>query len=320
PVPDKSGNKVVASWGEAVTPENWPFPFRNHLEVADSLAPSGGLDFPRAAKITGSNWPLYRGELAWLEWALVWHLINKAVEFGHELIIPPYLVNSESMFSSGQFPKFREQAYECKSDDLVLIPTSEVPLLNLFRKEILDDNDLPLRLASFTPCFRREAGTYGKEERGLIRLHQFHKTEIFAFTRPEESGAELDRMIEYAQSLLVELELPFRTTLLAAGDLAHQAACTYDIEVWLPGQNMFSEVSSISNCTDFQARRASIRFRPDKTKKPEFVHSLNGSALATSRLMVAILENYQLKDGGLEIPGVLRKYLSGKEHFAPKPA
>jgi len=317
---DKSGNVQVKAHGEARRPQEWNFKFRNHIEVAEGLEVNGGLDFPRASRMTGSNWPLYRGPLAQLEWALVSFLINKACEAGRELIIPPYAVNSQSMFSSGQFPKFRDQAYECSDDDLVLIPTSEVPLLNLYRNEILSDSDLPLRLASFTPCFRREAGTYGTEERGLIRIHQFHKVEIFSYTRPEESTEETESMRDFAEKLVEDLELPYRTMKLATGDIAQQAAFTYDIEIWLPGQNAFSEASSVSNCTDYQARRANIRYRPgDQQKsKPEFVHTLNGSALATSRVMVSILENYQEEDGGLRVPEVLKPYAGGIERINPK--
>jgi len=315
---DKSGNLLVKSFGEPKTPDEWAFPFRNHIEVAEGLAVRGGLDFPRAARMTGSNWPLYRGDLARLEWALVSFLIDMAVADGRELIIPPYAVNSESMFASGQFPKFREQAYECRDDNLVLIPTSEVPLLNLYRGEILPDEILPLRLASFTPCFRREAGTYGVEERGLIRIHQFHKVEIFSFTRPEESRKEVTRMTETAEKEVEALGLPYRTTVLATGDLAQQAAYTCDVEIWLPGQRAFSEVSSISNCTDYQARRANIRYRPKDEKKPRFVHTLNGSALATSRLMVSILEHCQDPDGGLRIPDVLQPYMSGLKRIEPR--
>ena len=314
---DKSGNVTVREYGHVRKPEEWDFPFRNHIEVGEGLAPRGGLDFPRAARMTGSNWPMYRGDLACLEWALVKFLIDRAVADGRELIIPPYAVNSRSMFSSGQFPKFREQAYECRDDDLVLIPTSEVPLLNLYGGEILPGDILPLRLASFTPCFRREAGTYGLEERGLIRIHQFHKVEIFSFTRPEESREESEKMRASAEKLVEDLGLPYRTTILSTGDLAQQSAFTYDIEAWLPGQGAFSEVSSVSNCTDYQARRANIRFRPGPKAKPQFVHTLNGSALATSRIMVSILEHYQTENGGLEIPDVLRAYMNGQEFIQP---
>lgn len=316
--PDKSGNVEIGTFGEFKNPDDWDFPFKNHMEVANGLSPSGGLDFERASKMTGSNWPMYRGDLARLEWALVMYFIDRATSDGRELIIPPYLVNSDSMFSSGQFPKFRDQAYECKDDDLVLIPTSEVPLLNLYRDEILPDEILPLRLTSFTPCFRREAGTYGTEERGLIRIHQFHKVEVFSFTRPEESNDELEILSKYAEKIIESLELPFKVMRLATGDLAQQSAITYDIEAWLPGQNAFSEVSSVSNCTDYQARRANIRYRPKDGKKPEFVHSLNGSALATSRTMVSILEHYQESDGGLRIPNVLKPYMQGQDRIEPR--
>jgi seryl-tRNA synthetase len=319
--PDKSGNVIHRTSGVPRDPEDWDFEFHNHMEVAAGLGSEGGLDFTRASRMTGSNWPCYRGRLACLEWALVSYFIDRAVESGRELIIPPYLVNSESMFSSGQFPKFREQAYECSDDDLVLIPTSEVPLLNLYRGEMLPGDSLPLRLASFTPCFRREAGTYGTEERGLIRMHQFHKVEIFSYTHPDQSRDELESMKDYAEQIVESLGVPFQTTILATGDLAQQAAFTYDIEAWLPGQKAFSEVSSVSNCTDYQARRANIRFRPsgEKKAKPEFVHTLNGSALATSRIMVSILEHYQEPDGGLKVPDVLKPYMKGLERIDPVP-
>ncbi len=316
-VADKSGNKVIREWGEAKLPKDWDFQFRNHLEVAEGLGQNGGLDFPTAAKMTGANWAMYRGDLAHLEWALVKFLIDRTRDDDRELIIPPYAVNAASMYASGQFPKFRDQAYECRDDDLVLLPTSEVALLNMYRDEILPDKALPIRLASFTPCFRREAGTYGEKERGLIRIHQFHKVEIFTFTRPDEGQAELEAMTNFAEKLVQDLGLPYRISLLAAGDLAHQAACTYDIEVWLPGQEIFSEVSSVSNCSDYQARRAKIRYRPEGQNKTEFVYTLNGSALATSRIMVSILENYQTSDGGLAIPDVLQPYVGGRELIEP---
>jgi len=309
---DKSGNVVVKEHGEVKKSENWGFEFKNHIEVAESLSENGGLDFARGAKMTGNNWPVYRGDLARLEWALVSFFIDRAVEDGRELIIPPFLVNSQSMFSSGQFPKFRDQAFECGDDDLVLIPTSEVPLLNLYRDEILDDKSLPLRLASFTPCFRREAGTYGYDERGLVRVHQFNKVEIFTYLRPGESSAEVEAMTKYSEGIVEALELPYRTTVLATGDLAQQAAYTVDIEVWLPGQDKFSEVSSVSDCTDYQARRANIRYRPDVKSKPEFLHTLNGSALATSRVMVSILEHYQLDGGGISVPTILQPYMNNQ--------
>jgi seryl-tRNA synthetase len=315
-VPGKAGNQVVKTWGTFVKEADWPFPFHNHLEVGKKIGIRGGLDFDRAAKMSGSGWALYRGDLARLEWALVLYLIDKATGDGlRELILPPFLVSSQSMYSSGQYPKFRDQAYETKDDDLVLLPTSEVALLNLYRDEILPEEVLPLRLASFTPCFRREAGTYGKGERGLIRIHQFNKVEIFSITTPENSVAELQLLIAHAESVMEELNLPYRTTLLGAGDIAQQAASTYDIEVWLPGQDTCIEVSSVSNCTDYQARRGSIRYKPTGKKKNEFVHTLNGSALATSRLMVAILEQYQQADGSLAIPKALVGYMGGKERI-----
>jgi seryl-tRNA synthetase len=312
---DKANNVVVKTYGDAKAPaEIGPY-FKDHIELGKLC---NGLDFERGAKLSGTNFALYRNDLAHLEWGLVFWLIDVNVgQFGHELIIPPYVVNDESMYSSAQYPKFTDQAYRIEKDGLALIPTGEVPLLNMFRDEKLDENQLPIRLCAFTPCFRREAGTYGRDERGLIRVHQFHKVEMFSFTVPEESDDELQRMTKCAEQLMEMLGLPYRTTLLVAGDLATQSAKTYDIEGWIPGQGKYYEISSCSDCTDYQARRANIRFRREGTKKLEYVHTLNGSALATSRLMISIMEHNQRADGTIEVPEVIRPYIGGKAEIKP---
>jgi len=312
---DKAHNVVVKTYGDAKSPEQIGTYFKDHIELGKLC---DGLDFERGAKLAGSNFALYKGDLARLEWGLINWLIDVNVNrFGRKLIIPPYLVNSQSMYSSAQYPKFVEQSYFIEKDDLALIPTGEVPLLNLYRDDRFDESELPIRLCAFTPCFRREAGTYGRDERGLIRIHQFHKVEMFSFTRPEESDTELERMTHCAEELMEMLRLPYRTTLLVSGDLATQAAKTYDIEVWIPGQGRFYEVSSCSDCTDYQARRANIRYRESDNKKLEFVHTLNGSALATPRLLTSIMEHYQREDGSIEVPEVVRPYAGGLAEIMP---
>ncbi len=312
---DKENNLVVRTFGHARKSEAIGSFFRDHVALGTLC---DGLDFERGAKLTGSNFVIYKNSLARLEWGLISWLIDINVrEFGHSLIIPPYLVNAESMFSSAQYPKFREQSYFVDTDGYALIPTGEVPLLNMFRGDKLEEEELPVQLCAFTPCFRREAGTYGRDERGLIRMHQFHKVEMFSFCLPEESSDELERMTDCAEECMRRLALPFRTTLLVSGDLATQSAKTYDIEGWIPSQGKFYEVSSCSNCTDYQARRANIRFRREESKKLEFVHTLNGSALATSRLMSALMEHYQREDGSIEIPDILWPFTGGLEEITP---
>jgi seryl-tRNA synthetase len=312
---DNANNAVIKTFGEAKTPDQIGPHFKDHMELGKLC---NGLDFERGAKLAGTNFSLYKGELARLEWGLIAWLIDINISrFGHELIIPPYMVNEDSMFGSAQYPKFIDQSYFIEKDGLALIPTGEVPLLNLFRDEKLDEADLPIKLCAFTPCFRREAGTYGRDERGLIRIHQFHKVEMFSFTKPEDSEDELERMTKCAEELMEMLDLPYRTTLLVSGDLATQSAKTYDIEVWIPGQQKFYEVSSCSDCTDYQARRANIRFRLTGSKRLEFVHTLNGSALATSRLLISIMEHYQREDGSIEVPEVVRPYAGGLAEIKP---
>jgi seryl-tRNA synthetase len=312
---DKANNVVVKISGDAKTPGQIGAHFKDHIELGGLC---DGLDFERGAKLSGTNFALYKNDLARLEWGLIFWLIDVNVrQFGHRLIVPPYIVNAESMYSSGQFPKFVEQAYFVEKDGLALIPTGEVPLLNLFRDDKLDEAQLPVRLCAFTPCFRREAGTYGRDERGLIRVHQFHKVEMFSFTKPEDSDAELHRMTKCAEEMMEMLNLPYRTTLLVSGDMASQSAKTYDIEGWMPSQRKYYEVSSCSDCTDYQARRANIRFRREDKKKLEFVHTLNGSALATSRLMISIMEHNQREDGSIEVPEVIRPYAGGITEIKP---
>ena len=291
------------------------FPFKNHLELNENLKL---FDFKRGAKISGTGFPVYRGMGARLEWALLQYMLEVQIQNGFEQWIPPILVRKETVFGSGQLPKFEHQQFKIKDDDfeLYLIPTAEVPLNALHADEILSEEELPLKYTAYTPCFRREAGAAGAQERGLIRMHQFNKVEMFCFCKPEDSQKEFESMLESAEKILQGLQLHYRNMLLVTGDTSFASAKTVDIEVWLPGQNRYYEVSSVSNCTDYQARRSNIRFR-SKNEKPEFVYTLNGSGLATSRLMVALLENNQNADGSVNIPPVLRKYLGGIEKLVP---
>lgn len=309
---DPTDNVELRRFG---TVPEFDFPFKNHVELNEGLKL---FDFKRAAKMSGSNWPAYRGMGARLEWALLNYMIDIHVENGFTFWLPPLLVRPETVYGSAQLPKFEDQLFKVKDEDynLYLIPTSEASLMGLHGDEILDGEALPLRYVGYTPCFRREAGAHGSEERGLIRTHQFNKVEMFAFTRPEESADMFEEMVASAETILKGLGLPFRTMLLVTGDMSFAAAKTIDIEVWLPGQNRYYEVSSISNCTDFQARRSNTRYR-EKEGKPAFVHTLNGSGLATSRLMVGLLENNQRADGSVELPLILHKYLGGIKELRP---
>jgi seryl-tRNA synthetase len=297
-------NICIKEWGQKKV---FPFAFKNHVELGESL---GLFDFKRSAKMTGSHWPLYTDMGARLEWALIQYMIDVQKNNGFTFIMPPLLVRPEAMFGSGQLPKFASQLYQIKDDDysLYLIPTSEVALNAMHMDEIIPEEELPYKYLAYTPCFRREAGASGTQERGLIRMHQFHKVEIFAVTSPEESEKMFEEMMESAEAVLQGLELHYRKMLLVSGDCSFSAAKTVDIEVFLPGQDRYMEVSSVSNCLDFQARRSKTRFRKGNDK-PEYVHTLNGSALATSRVFVAILENFQKEDGTIEIPTVLHRYL-----------
>lgn len=301
-------NREVRRWGE---PRKFDFEPKNHWEIGEEL---GILDFARAAKITGARFVLYRGQAALLERALIQFMLDLHTrERGYEEIIPPFLVNRETMTGTGQLPKFEEELFHTGDPDWFLIPTAEVPLTNIHREEILEQERLPIRYVAYTPCFRREAGSYGQDVRGLIRLHQFNKVELVKLTQPGNSYEELDKMVDDAEEVLRRLAIPYRIVELCSGDLGFASAKTYDIEVWLPGQNTYREISSCSNCEDFQARRAQIRYRPDKKGKPIFVHTLNGSGLAVGRTLVAVLENYQQKDGTVTVPEVLRPYMNGLE-------
>lgn len=309
---DKSNNQEVKRWGEIPA---FDFEPQNHLELGKSL---GLFDLERGAKITGSGFPLYLGDGAELEWALLSFFRQHNIARGYTSVLTPFLLNRQSAFSSGNLPKFEDQLYKCKDDPFYLLPTSEVPLTSLYRDEVLEEDDLPLCYTAVTPCFRREAGTYGQEERGLVRIHQFNKCEMYKFAKPETSYDELDSLVRDAEHILEQLGLHYKTMLLVTGDIGNQSAKTYDIEVWLPGQQAYYEVSSCSNCEDYQARRGNIRYRPREGGKPQYVHTLNGSGLATPRLMVSILENNQQADGSVVIPEVLRPYMGGKEVIEPK--
>lgn len=291
------------------------FPFKNHLELNEKL---NLFDFKRGAKISGSGWPVYRGWGARLEWALIQYMLSIQIKNGFEQWIPPICVRSDIVYGSGQLPKFENQQFRIKDEDfdLFLIPTAEVPLNGLHADEVLSEEELPLKYTAYTPCFRREAGAAGSQERGLIRMHQFNKVEMFSFTKPEDDMKMFDEMLASAEEILQGLGLHYRNMLLVTGDMSFAAARTVDIEVWLPGQDRYYEVSSVSNCTDYQSRRSNIRFRR-KDQKPEYVHTLNGSGLATSRLMVALLENNQNADGSVNIPKVLQPYLDGLSVLMP---
>jgi seryl-tRNA synthetase len=303
---DEKENKEIRRWG--IRP-SLDFPPRSHWEIGEEL---GILDFERAARVTGARFVFYKGLGARLERALLNFMLDLQVrEHGYEEILPPFIVNRASMTGTGQLPKFEEDLFRLRDEDYFLIPTAEVPVTNLYRDEILEEDRLPLSYAAHTPCFRREAGSYGKDTRGLIRQHQFNKVELVKFVTPESSYEELERLLQDAESVLQRLGLHYRVVLLCTGDTGFSSAKTYDIEVWLPGQNQFREISSCSNFESFQARRAGIRYRVKNGKKTEYVHTLNGSGLAIGRTVVAILENYQQKDGSVIIPEALRPYMGG---------
>ena len=285
------------------------FPVKPHLEIGEE---KGLLDFRRGAAIAGSRFPLYVGMGARLEMALIHFMFFHHVARGYVPIIPPFVANSDSFFVASQLPKFAEDSYHCEKDDLWLNPTAESLLANLHRDEILDEKTLPRNYVAYTPCFRREAGTYGEDERGLIRVHQFNKVELFKYTRQETSYAELDRLVADAESVLQALGVHYRVTLLPTQDLAQQSSKTIDLEVYLPAQGRYYEVSSCSNCETFQARRGNTRYRPAAGGKPQFVHMLNGSGLATSRLTAAILENNQTQHGEIRIPEVLQEMVGAQ--------
>ncbi len=300
PTGGKDANIVLRTAGEK---PDLPFPVVHHLEIGER---KGILDFPRAAAIAGARFPMYVGNAAKLEMALIQFMFFHHAHRGYTPVLPPFLANAESFYVSSQLPKFADDVYRIERDDLYLNPTAESLLVNLHRDEILAVDELPKNYVAYTPCFRREAGSYGEEERGLIRVHQFNKVEMFKFVEPASSYNELESLIGDAESVLQALDLHYRVVLLASGDLAQQTCKTIDLEVYLPGQQRYYEVSSCSNCEAFQARRGGIRYRPGKKAKPEYVHTLNGSGLATSRLMAAILENNQMEDGRIAVPKVLQ--------------
>jgi seryl-tRNA synthetase len=298
-------NLEVSKWG---APPQFDFAPKAHWDLGPEL---GILDFERAAKITGARFAVYFGLGAKLERALANFMLDlHTQQHGYTEVLPPFMVNSASLFGTGQLPKFADDLFKCEGFDLWLAPTAEVPVTNLFRDETLEGERLPIRLTAFTACFRSEAGSYGRDVRGIIRQHQFQKVELVAFTRPEESYAEHERLTRCAEEVLEKLGLPYRRMLLCTGDTGFSSAKTYDLEVWLPGQSAYKEISSCSNFESFQARRAGIRFKTGK--KNEFVHTLNGSGLAVGRTWVAIVENYQQRDGSVVVPAVLRPYLGAE--------
>jgi len=299
-------NVEVRRWG---TPRAFDFAPKPHWELGEQL---GILNFEQAAKISGARFAVYWDAGARLERALGNFMLDLHTgTHGYHEVLPPFMVNAASLFGTGQLPKFKEDLFHCEGSDHWMIPTAEVPLTNLFRDDILDEKQLPISVTAWTPCFRAEAGAYGKDVRGLVRQHQFQKVELVKFVTPEQSYAEHEKLTQHAEAVLQALELPYRVMNLCAGDLGFSAAKTYDLEVWLPGQNLYREISSCSNFEAFQARRANIRYRPQGQKKTEFVHTLNGSALAVGRTWLAIVENYQQADGSVAIPTALQPYMAG---------
>ena len=300
-------NPEIKKWGEM---PQFSFKPRSHWEIGEEL---GILDFDRAAKITGARFTLYRDSGARMERALINFMLDLHTREHHYLeVLPPFIVNKESMTGTGQLPKFEEDLFKLDNLDYYLVPTAEVPVTNIHQNEIIPADGLPIYYTAYTPCFRKEAGSYGRETRGLIRQHQFNKVEMVKFSTPETSYDELEKLLLNAEEVLKRLKIPYRGVSLCTGDLGFSAAKTYDIEVWLPGQEVFREISSCSNFEDFQARRANIRYKTGVKEKSDYVHTLNGSGLAVGRTVVAILENYQQEDGSVIIPEVLRPYMDGK--------
>lgn len=318
-------NREEKLWGEKPA---FDFPARPHWELGEAL---GILDFNRAAKISGSRFVVHFGQGARLERALANFMLDlHTSEHGYTEVLPPYMVNSKSLFGTGQLPKFAEDLFHCddkgayqpgsyQESDHWLIPTAEVPVTNLFRDETLDEAQLPISFCAYTPCFRSEAGSYGKDVRGMIRQHQFQKVELVKFVRPEDSNAQHEQLTRHAETVLERLGLPYRRILLCTGDMGFASARTYDLEVWLPGQALYREISSCSNFESFQARRANIRYRPAGARKSEFLHTLNGSGLAVGRTYLAILENYQQADGSIRIPTALVPYMNGETVIGKHP-
>jgi len=311
---DNRANKEIKRWGEA---KKFSFKPKMHLELSESL---GIIDFKRGAKITGSAFPLYLGEGARLERALIQFMLDLHTQkHGYEEVSPPFLVNRESMTGTGQLPKFEEDMYRLKEDDYFLVPTAEVPVTNLHRDEVLEEDTLPLYYTAYTPCFRREAGSYGKETKGLTRVHQFDKVELVKFVHPDRSYEEHETLLQDAEKVLQLLELPYRVMLLSTGDLGFAASKCYDIEAYASGAGAFLEVSSCSNFEAFQARRANIRFRSKTTQTTRFVHTLNGSGVALARTVICLLEHFQEADGSVLLPTALRPYMGGQERLTARP-
>ncbi|MEZ8143136.1 serine--tRNA ligase [Enterovibrio norvegicus FF-33] len=308
---DESENVEISVWGE---PKTYDFEVKDHVDLGEM---SGGLDFASAVKLSGSRFIVMKGQMARLHRAIAQFMLDlHTTEHGYTEMYVPYLVNADSLFGTGQLPKFGEDLFHTQPATeegvgMSLIPTAEVPLTNMVRDTIVDEADLPIRMTAHTPCFRSEAGSYGRDTRGLIRMHQFDKVELVQIVKPEDSMAALEELTGHAEKVLQLLNLPYRKVILCTGDMGFGAAKTYDLEVWVPAQNTYREISSCSNMTDFQARRMQARFRRKAEKKPELLHTLNGSGLAVGRTMVAILENYQLEDGRIEVPEVLRPYMGG---------
>ncbi len=303
-------NPEIRRWG---SPPAFSFQPKPHWEIGEQLQI---LDFNRGAKITGARFTLYRGAGALLERSLINFMLDLHTrQHGYTEVLPPFMVNRQTMTGTGQLPKFEDDLFKIEGLDYFLIPTAEVPVTNIYQNEILEEESLPLYYAAYTPCFRKEAGSYGQDTRGLIRQHQFNKVELVKFSAPETSYAELETLLLNAEEVLKQLGIHYRVVCLCTGDLGFSSAKTYDIEVWLPSQKVYREISSCSNFEDFQARRASIRYRKKENKKIEFVHTLNGSGLAVGRTLVAVLENYQQEDGSIAVPEVLRPYMGGMERI-----
>ena len=305
-------NVEVRTWGE---PTAFDFEAKDHVDLGEPL----GLDFENAAKITGARFAVMKGPLARLHRALIQFMLNTHTgEHGYQEVYVPYLVNADSLLGTGQLPKFEEDLYKVPGErDMYLIPTAEVPVTNIARDEIIDEEQLPVRFTCHTPCFRSEAGAYGRDVRGMIRQHQFEKVELVQLVKPEDSYAALEALTGHAETILQKLGLPYRVVVLCGGDIGFSAAKTYDLEVWLPGQQKYREISSCSNFEDFQARRMQARFRPKNSKKPELLHTLNGSGLAVGRTLLAVMENYQQEDGSIRVPEVLVPYMGGIEVLEP---
>jgi len=305
---DEKSNIEVRRWGE---PRQFSFEPQAHWDLGTKL---DILDFERATKLSGARFTVYKDLGARLERAIInFYLDIHTLNHGYKEVIPPFMVSAECMLGTGQLPKFQEDMFKVENREMYLIPTAEVPLTNLYRGEILDKSVLPLYLTAYTPCFRAEAGSHGRDTRGIIRQHQFNKVELVKIVEPETSYEELDKLTANAEKVLQLLGLPYRVVLLSTGDMGFSSAKTYDIEVWMPSYNAYKEISSCSNCEDFQARRANIRYRPGAKEKPQYVHTLNGSGVAIGRTVAAILENYQQQDGSIIIPEALRPYMAGLE-------